>query len=139
MKKKILATVLAGTMALSLAACGGSETASTTAAPAAGSEAAGSEAAGGEAAAVETEATSWEPSTTVSIVVPAGAGGNTDLSARVFAQYAKQLTGHDFIVVNSNGAAGSVAANQVLAADPDGHTFLYGHILVNVANIAGVT
>ena len=134
MKKKILATVLAGTMALSLAACGGSETASTTAAPAAGSEAAG-----GEAAAVETEATSWEPSTTVSIVVPAGAGGNTDLSARVFAQYAKQLTGHDFIVVNSNGAAGSVAANQVLSSAPDGHTFLYGHNLVNVANIAGVT
>ena len=130
MKKKILATVLAGTMALSLAACGGSETASTTAAPAAGSSeaaAAGGSEAGGEAAAVETEATSWEPSTTVSIVVPAGAGGSTDLSARVFAQYAKQLTGHDFIVVNSNGAAGSVAANQVLAADPDGHTFLYGH------------
>ena len=81
----------------------------------------------------------WEPSTTVSIVVPAGAGGNTDLSARVFARYAKELTGHDFIVVNASGAAGSVAANQVLAAAADGHTFLYGHNLVNVANIAGVT
>ena len=96
---------------------------------------------GGESseAAVEAGETSWEPSTTVSIVVPAGAGGNTDLSARVFAQYAKEITGHDFIVVNSNGAAGSVAANQVLSSAPDGHTFLYGHNLVNVANIAGVT
>lgn len=141
MKKRVLATLLAGTMAFGLTACGGSETAATTAAPAA-TEAAKEEAApeaGGEAEAVETEATSWEPSTTVSIVVPAGAGGNTDLSARVFAQYAKELTGHDFIVVNSNGAAGSVAANQVLSAEPDGHTFLYGHNLVNVANIAGVT
>ena len=54
------------------------------------------------------------PSTRVSIVVPAGAGGNTDLSARVFAQYAKEITVHDFIVVNSNGVVGSVAANQVL-------------------------
>ncbi|MDO5416868.1 MAG: tripartite tricarboxylate transporter substrate-binding protein, partial [Lachnospiraceae bacterium] len=92
-----------------------------------------------QAAAPETAATTWEPTTTVSIVLPAGAGGDTDLTARVFAEYAKKLTGHDFIVVNASGAAGSVAANQVLAAAPDGHTFLYGHNLVNVANIAGVT
>lgn len=127
---------MAGTMAFSLAACGGSSTSDTTAAAAGntttadGSQADASGSTGGSA---------WEPSTTVSIVVPAGAGGNTDLSARVFAQYAKELTGHDFIVVNANGAAGSVAANQVLAAAPDGQTFLYGHNLVNVANIAGVT
>ena len=81
----------------------------------------------------------WKPSTTVSIIVPAGAGGNTDLSARVFAQYAKELSGCDFIVVNANGAAGSIAADQVLASAPDGHTFLYGHNLVNVANVAGIT
>ncbi len=128
MKKKLVMAVMAGTMALSLAACGGSSTSDTTAA------------AGDKTAASESGSSSgWEPSTTVSIVVPAGAGGNTDLSARVFAQYAKELTGHDFIVVNANGAAGSVAANQVLAAAADGHTFLYGHNLVNVANIAGVT
>ena len=81
----------------------------------------------------------WKPSTTVSIIVPAGAGGNTDLSARVFAQYAKEISGVDFIVVNANGAAGSIAADQVRQAKPDGHTFLYGHNLVNVANVAGIT
>lgn len=138
MKKRILATVLAAGMVASLTACGGSSNTATTAAPAEKTEAAKTE--GGETAApVETEAGGWEPSTTVSIIVPAGAGGNTDLSARVFAQYAKEMTGHDFVVVNANGAAGSVAANQVLSAAADGHTFLYGHNLVNVANIAGVT
>ena len=81
----------------------------------------------------------WKPTTTVSIIVPAGAGGNTDLSARVFAKYAKELSGVDFIVVNASGAAGSIAADQVRQAAPDGHTFLYGHNLVNVANIAGIT
>lgn len=122
MKKRMIAAVLAGMVALSAAGCGGDSGAAATTA------------AGGEIS-----SSSWAPSTTVSIVVPAGAGGNTDLSARVFAQYAKEMTGVDFIVVNANGAAGSVAANQVLSAAPDGHTFLYGHNLVNVANIAGVT
>ena len=141
MKKRMRATVLTGAMVLSMTACSGSEKAETSAAPAATEKATEAAKDGGESseAAVEAGETSWEPSTTVSIVVPAGAGGNTDLSARVFAQYAKEITGHDFIVVNSNGAAGSVAANQVLSSAPDGHTFLYGHNLVNVANIAGVT
>ena len=145
MKKKLFAAAMAGTMVLSLAACGGSKPAETTAAPAADKTEAAADkteaAADGEtkAEAAAESGSAWEPSTTVSIVVPAGAGGNTDLSARVFAQYAKELTGHDFIVVNASGAAGSVAANQVLAAAADGHTFLYGHNLVNVANIAGVT
>lgn len=138
MKKKLVSFGMAAMMAASLAACGGSKPAETTAAPAADkTEAAADGETKAEAAAESGSA--WEPSTTVSIVVPAGAGGNTDLSARVFAQYAKELTGHDFIVVNASGAAGSVAANQVLAAAADGHTFLYGHNLVNVANIAGVT
>lgn len=137
MKRKLL-VVAAGTMILSLAGCGGNSTAETTAAPA-------TEAKTDAASAEETKAeisgsgSTWEPTSTVSIVVPAGAGGDTDLTARVFAQYAKEITGSDFIVVNANGAAGSVAAKQVLDAAPDGHTFLYGHNLVNVANIAGVT
>ena len=155
MKKRLTASILAGTMAFSLAACGGSgstadttathETtaAAATAAPAESTDAANtpdaSDAAADLGQAPELKETSWSPSTTVSIVVPAGAGGGTDLSARMFAQYAKELTGADFIVVNANGAAGSVAANQVLSAAADGHTFLYGHALVNVANIAGVT
>lgn len=134
---------MAAGMVLGLTACGGGAAAPTTAAPtaaeAAGTTTAAAGDAGATAGAAETAAADWKPETTVSIVVPAGAGGNTDLSARVFAEYAKKMTGADFIVVNANGAAGSVAANQVLSAAPDGHTFLYGHNLVNVANIAGVT
>jgi len=166
MKKQILSAVLAGGMALSLAACGSSSTTSTTAA--AGSSAAAettaaakeetSAAAKAESTAAaeskgaseasgavggddisETTATDWKPSGPVSLVLPAGAGGDTDLSARIFAQYAKEATGVDFVVVNANGASGSVAANQVLSAANDGQTVLYGHNLVNVAKVAGIT
>lgn len=143
MKKRFLATVLAGAMVMGLAGCsGGADSTTATTAAKTDSSAAETKAEGGESKADSSASagtTDWKPTSTVSIVVPAGAGGNTDLSARVFAQYAKEMTGVDFIVVNANGAAGSVAANQVLSAEPDGMTFLYGHNLVNVANIAGVT
>lgn len=146
MRKRILATVLAAGMVASLAACGGSDKGATEAAKteAAKTEAAKTEAAGESKAEGETKAeaeapaSDWKPGTTISIVVPASAGGTTDLSARVWAQYAKEL-GFDAVVVNAGGASGSVAANQVLDAEADGCTVLYGHNLVNVANIAGVT
>lgn len=134
--KRLIALVLCLALAFCLVAC--SDTTDATTSDAASGDAATGDAASGESAGFTTTST-WKPEGTVSIVVPAGAGGNTDLSARVFAQYAKQLTGADFIVVNANGASGSVAADQVLEAAPDGMTFLYGHTLVNVANIAGIT
>ena len=126
MKKRIF--LMAAACVLALSACGGgaAETKSAESTQA------------GESSAVASEG-AWEPKSTVSIIVPAGAGGNTDLSARVFAQYAKKLSGTDFVVVNANGAAGSVAANQVKSAKGDGLTVLYGHNLVNVANVAGIT
>lgn len=145
--KKFLALALSCALAFSLAACGGSADAGSGAAAGGNAGAAGSseEAEGGyqplsdEDIAGFAPTSSWAPSGTVSIVVPANAGGNTDLSARVFAYYAGQLSGGTFIVVNANGASGSVAADQVLSSAADGMTFLYGHALVNVANIAGVT
>lgn len=129
MKKRIIALLMAATMVVGLAACGGGSEG--------GSSSEGNK--GGESTAKFETTSTWEgPSTTVNIVVPAGAGGNTDLSARVFAKFAKEMTGKDFIVVNANGAAGTVAAQQVLDAKADGATFLYGHNLVNVAYVAGV-
>lgn len=139
MKKRFLAAIMAAGVVLGMTACGSTQTQTTTAETTAKAETTEAKTAGDTTAAETTTASTWKPTTTVSIVVPAGAGGNTDLSARVFAEYAKKMTGADFIVVNANGAAGSVAANQVRSAAADGHTFLYGHNLVNVANIAGVT
>ncbi|HCS67352.1 MAG TPA: tripartite tricarboxylate transporter substrate binding protein [Oribacterium sp.] len=138
MKKRLLSALLVGSMALGLVACGSSSTpSSTTAADTKAADAAGTTTAAG--AATETSATDWKPSGPISLVLPAGAGGDTDLSARIFAQYAKEATGADFVVVNASGASGSVAANQVLSAANDGLTVLYGHNLVNVANVAGIT
>ena len=130
--KKLLSLVLVCVFLLTLAACGGSG----GSAPAADNKAPASDNA--PASGFQTTST-WKPTGTVSLILPAGAGGDTDLTCRIFTQYAKQLTGVDFVVVNASGASGSVAAEQVLSAANDGMTALYGHTLVNVANIAGVT
>lgn len=129
MKKRLL--LMAAVCVLAMTACGGTNDKSESADNTASAES-------GKSAVSDSDG-DWKPTSTVSIVVPAGAGGNTDLSARVFAQYAKKLSGTDFVVVNANGAAGSVAANQVKSAKGDGLTVLYGHNLVNVANVAGIT
>ena len=137
MKKSIIAVAAASAMVAGLTACGGSSSTTTTAA-ATTAAAAKTEEKKDDAAAPAAES-AWKPNGTVSIVIPAGAGGDTDLTCRIFAQYAKEKTGVDFVVVNASGASGSVAANQVKSAAADGQTVLYGHCLLSVANIAGIT
>jgi tripartite-type tricarboxylate transporter receptor subunit TctC len=60
----------------------------------------------------------------IKIVVPFGAGGATDVVARVLAPgLAKQL-GQTVIVENKPGASGQLGTAAVKAAPPDGSTFL---------------
>ncbi|WP_120996559.1 Bug family tripartite tricarboxylate transporter substrate binding protein [Stutzerimonas urumqiensis] len=84
----------------------------------------------GIAHAAETE---W-PSRTVQVIVPAGAGGDTDFNARTMAKYFSDITGENMVITNMNGGGGTVALAQVKNAEPDGTTILFGHtghLLVN--------
>jgi tripartite-type tricarboxylate transporter receptor subunit TctC len=65
----------------------------------------------------------------VSIVVPFAAGGPTDRVARDLAiALAKYIPGSNFVVENAAGAGGTIGANKVAKASPDGHTILLHHI-----------
>jgi len=64
------------------------------------------------------------PSKTVRIVVPFGAGGVADLTARTVAEKLSQSLGQAVVIDNKPGAGGIAAGDLVAKADADGHTLL---------------
>lgn len=74
------------------------------------------------------DAQSSFPSRTIRVIVPFPAGGTTDLLARIFAERLTAALGQNVIVENMGGAGGSVGADAVAKADPDGHTLLFHNL-----------
>jgi tripartite-type tricarboxylate transporter receptor subunit TctC len=69
------------------------------------------------------------PDKPITLVVPFAAGGPTDKVARDFAEaLRKPLNGATIVVENVGGAGGTLGANKVAKATPDGHTLLLYHI-----------
>src|SRR6516164_1107516 len=65
------------------------------------------------------------PSRTVNVVVPYPAGGSVDGVARILVQELNGTLGAHFIVENrAGGASGTVGANVVAKAAPDGYTLM---------------
>jgi len=64
------------------------------------------------------------PQRPVRIVVPVSAGGGVDSLARLIAQHYHALWGQPFIVDNRAGAGGSIGAEIVARATPDGYTLM---------------
>jgi tripartite-type tricarboxylate transporter receptor subunit TctC len=68
------------------------------------------------------------PSRAVRVVVPFPAGATTDMLARLISQRLSETMGQSFVVENVGGGGGSIGADQVAKAAPDGHTLLFGNI-----------
>jgi len=68
------------------------------------------------------------PSKVITVIVPFSAGGPTDTSARLLAQYMGEALKTQVIVENVAGAGGTMAAARVAASAPDGYTVFFHHI-----------
>ncbi|MCW8084530.1 Bug family tripartite tricarboxylate transporter substrate binding protein [Sabulicella glaciei] len=66
------------------------------------------------------------PQRPVRVIVPFAAGGATDILARAIAQAWQAEHGQSFVAENRTGAGGTIGAEAVAKAAPDGHTLLLG-------------
>jgi tripartite-type tricarboxylate transporter receptor subunit TctC len=68
------------------------------------------------------------PTRPISMVIPFAAGGPTDTVGRLIAQSMGAELGQTVVVENVAGAGGSLGAQRVAQARPDGYTILLHHI-----------
>ena len=68
------------------------------------------------------------PARPIRIVVPFPPGGSTDILARAIGLELTKAWGQPVIIDNVSGAGGSLGADKVAKAMPDGYTLLMGHI-----------
>ena len=73
------------------------------------------------------------PAKVVRVVIPWPAGGSNDVVGRVVMQKVSDALGQQFVIDNRGGASGSIGADLVAKAAPDGYTIMV-HSTTHVGN-----
>jgi tripartite-type tricarboxylate transporter receptor subunit TctC len=76
------------------------------------------------------------PAKPVTLVIPKGAGGGHDLTARALSTAAQKYFGQPLIVQLKPGGGGVIGVDYVANSSPDGYTLLLGDPGINVAEPA---
>jgi tripartite-type tricarboxylate transporter receptor subunit TctC len=66
------------------------------------------------------------PSRPVKVIVPFGAGGPADVTARQIGNILQESFGQPFVIENRTGAGGVIGTQEVAKSPPDGYTLLVG-------------
>ena len=83
--------------------------------------------------------TSAYPEKAITMIIPYGAGGTTDVSGRKFAALLSKELGVAVTVVNQGGASGSIGCQAALDANPDGYTVLFTAESLGTQRVMGLT
>jgi len=81
-------------------------------------------------------AQAWTPNGPIRVIVPFPAGGTTDVLARLYAQRLTETLGVSVVVENRGGAGGSIGADVVAKAAPDGQTLLFHNLTFSTTTAA---
>jgi tripartite-type tricarboxylate transporter receptor subunit TctC len=90
----------------------------------------------GVPALAQTDPTAGFPKQPIRMIVGLAPGGSNDIIARIVAQKLTERLGQPVIVENKPGAGGTIAADMVARATPDGYTLLVapaGSMVINPA------
>ncbi len=68
------------------------------------------------------------PERAITLLVPAAAGGNADITARLVGQEMSRILGQPVVVENRVGAGGRIGTQALVRAKPDGYTIGYAHV-----------
>ena len=79
------------------------------------------------------------PERPITIIVPWGAGGGTDATARIIATVLEEEVGQSVSVVNRTGGSGVVGHSAIAEADPDGYTLGLATVEITMMHWQGLT
>ncbi|WP_306119068.1 MULTISPECIES: tripartite tricarboxylate transporter substrate binding protein [unclassified Roseitalea] len=77
------------------------------------------------------------PSEPIEIVVPAAAGGGTDVLVRTLEPHLEEALGTSVVVINVPGSGSVGGSRRVVEAEPDGYTALANHVTLLSAMALG--
>ena len=80
-------------------------------------------------------AQSWQPSKPITIVIPFPPGPGLDLVARMVGDKLSAQIGQPVVYENRTGASGSIAAEYVARAAPDGYTLMAAATSTHATNV----
>ncbi len=79
------------------------------------------------------------PKKAITMIVPYGAGGTTDLVGRQFAIALEKQLGQSIVVENVSGASGSVGGQSCMDADSDGYTVMFTAETIGTWRVMGIS